>query len=96
MLASREAVLAEDVSRDRYLRGRESISELGATSLICAPVTFGIWIRPSRASTPPAGGLKLARTVSIRAEVHRPAPSLSGVIRRLPAPSWARLAVLLV
>jgi Nif-specific regulatory protein len=40
-LASREAVLAEDVARDRYLRNRESLSELGATSLICAPVLFG-------------------------------------------------------
>jgi Nif-specific regulatory protein len=41
VLASREAVLAEDVARDRYLRNRESLSELGATSLICAPVVFG-------------------------------------------------------
>lgn len=41
VLASREAILAEDVARDRYLRNRESLSELGATSLICAPVTFG-------------------------------------------------------
>ncbi|MCS7046428.1 MAG: sigma 54-interacting transcriptional regulator, partial [Gemmataceae bacterium] len=38
VLAGREAVLAEDVARDRYLRQRESISHLGATSLICAPV----------------------------------------------------------
>lgn len=41
VLASREAVLAEDVARDRYLRDRESLSHLGATSLICAPVIFG-------------------------------------------------------
>lgn len=41
VLNSREAVLADDVARDRYLRDRESISELGATSLICAPVMFG-------------------------------------------------------
>jgi Nif-specific regulatory protein len=41
VLASREAILAEDVARDRYLRNRESLSHLGATSLICAPVTFG-------------------------------------------------------
>jgi Nif-specific regulatory protein len=41
VLASREAILAEDVARDRYLRSRESLSHLGATSLICAPVTFG-------------------------------------------------------
>jgi DNA-binding NtrC family response regulator len=38
VLGGREAVLAEDVARDRHLRGRESLSELGATSLICAPV----------------------------------------------------------
>jgi Nif-specific regulatory protein len=41
VLASREAVLAEDVARDRYLRNRESLSALGATSLICAPILFG-------------------------------------------------------
>ncbi|HVS38391.1 MAG TPA: sigma 54-interacting transcriptional regulator [Gemmataceae bacterium] len=38
VLASREAILAEDVARDRHLRNRESLSEMGATSLICAPV----------------------------------------------------------
>ena len=41
VLSSREAILAEDVARDQYLKGRDSISDLGATSLICAPVTFG-------------------------------------------------------
>jgi transcriptional regulator with GAF, ATPase, and Fis domain len=41
VLASREAILAEDVARDRYLRNRESLSDLGATSLICAPIIFG-------------------------------------------------------
>src|SRR5262249_995678 len=41
VLASREAILAEDVARDRYLRNRESLTSLGATSLICAPVLFG-------------------------------------------------------
>jgi Nif-specific regulatory protein len=40
VLASREAILAEDVARDRYLRNRESLTNLGATSLICAPVIF--------------------------------------------------------
>jgi Nif-specific regulatory protein len=40
VLASREAILAEDVARDRYLRNRESLTHLGATSLICAPVIF--------------------------------------------------------
>ncbi len=40
VLASREAVLAESVARDRYLRNRESLSDLGVTSVICAPVIF--------------------------------------------------------
>ena len=40
VLASKEAILAEDVSRDRYLRQRESIKRLAVTSLICAPVIF--------------------------------------------------------
>jgi Nif-specific regulatory protein len=40
VMTTREAVLAEDVARDRYLRNRESLSELGATSLICAPIVF--------------------------------------------------------
>jgi Nif-specific regulatory protein len=40
VLRSREAVLAEDVARDRYLRNRESLTSIGATSLICAPVIF--------------------------------------------------------
>ncbi len=41
VLSTREAILAEDVSRDQHLAKRESISDLGATSLICAPITFG-------------------------------------------------------
>src|SRR5262249_55178591 len=40
VLASREAVLAEDVSADRHLKNRESLTDLKASSLICAPVTF--------------------------------------------------------
>ncbi len=36
--SSREAVLAEDVARSRYLNDRDSLKDLGATSLICAPV----------------------------------------------------------
>jgi Nif-specific regulatory protein len=40
VLASREAILAEDVARNRYLRNRESLAEMGATSLICAPILF--------------------------------------------------------
>lgn len=41
VMAGREAILAEDVARDRHLRSRESLTHLGATSLICAPVMFG-------------------------------------------------------
>jgi Nif-specific regulatory protein len=41
VLSSHEAILAEDVARDRYLRNRESLTNIGATSLICAPVAFG-------------------------------------------------------
>jgi transcriptional regulator with GAF, ATPase, and Fis domain len=36
--SSREAILAEDVSRDRYLKTRESLASIGASSLICAPI----------------------------------------------------------
>ena len=38
VMSSREAILAEDVSRNRYLSQRDSLTQLGATSLICAPV----------------------------------------------------------
>ncbi len=41
VIAGKEAILAEDVARDRYLRNRESLTSLGASSLICAPVMFG-------------------------------------------------------
>jgi Nif-specific regulatory protein len=41
VLSSREAILAEDVDRDRYLRNRESLTDINATSLICAPVIYG-------------------------------------------------------
>ena len=41
VIAGKEAILAEDVARDRYLRNRESLSHIGATSLICAPVMYG-------------------------------------------------------
>jgi transcriptional regulator with GAF, ATPase, and Fis domain len=41
VLATREAILAEDVARNLHLKQRESIRDLGTTSLICAPVTFG-------------------------------------------------------
>jgi Nif-specific regulatory protein len=40
VLATREAILAEDVARNQHLRQRESIRDMGTTSLICAPVTF--------------------------------------------------------
>jgi transcriptional regulator with GAF, ATPase, and Fis domain len=40
VLSSREAVLAEDVAGDRHLRNRESLADIGVTSLICAPVLF--------------------------------------------------------
>jgi transcriptional regulator with GAF, ATPase, and Fis domain len=40
VMSSREAVLAEDVSRNQDLRQRESLNELRATSVICAPVVF--------------------------------------------------------
>jgi Nif-specific regulatory protein len=38
VLGTREAILAEDVTRDQSLRNRDSLTEVGATSLICAPV----------------------------------------------------------
>jgi Nif-specific regulatory protein len=38
VLGNRQAVLAEDVSADRHLRDRDSLTDLRATSLICAPV----------------------------------------------------------
>jgi transcriptional regulator with GAF, ATPase, and Fis domain len=38
VLSGREAILAEDVARNRYLSQRDSLTQLGATSLICAPV----------------------------------------------------------
>jgi Nif-specific regulatory protein len=40
VLASREAILAEDVTHHPELRGRDSIHGLGVSSLICAPVLF--------------------------------------------------------
>ncbi len=40
VLNTKQAVLAEDISRDRHLSNRESLADIGATSLICAPVMF--------------------------------------------------------
>src|SRR5207248_2093578 len=41
VISSREAILADDVAGDDDLRKRDSLAELRATSLICAPVLFG-------------------------------------------------------
>jgi transcriptional regulator with GAF, ATPase, and Fis domain len=38
VMSGKEAILAEDVSRSKYLSQRDSLVHLGATSLICAPV----------------------------------------------------------
>ena len=38
VLATRQAVLAEDVARDKHLQNRESLTELQVTSLICSPI----------------------------------------------------------
>ncbi len=38
VLANRQAVLAEDVAANRRLKDRDSLTDLRATSLICAPV----------------------------------------------------------
>ncbi len=38
VMSGREAILAEDIARSRYLSQRDSLTQLGATSLICAPV----------------------------------------------------------
>jgi Nif-specific regulatory protein len=40
VMATHEAILAEDISRDEDLSKRESLAELKATSLICAPILF--------------------------------------------------------
>jgi Nif-specific regulatory protein len=40
VLAGREAILAENIAHDRYLRNRESLTELRVVSLICAPILF--------------------------------------------------------
>lgn len=40
VLDVKEAILAEDSARDRYLREGEAALKAGATSLICAPVLF--------------------------------------------------------
>jgi Nif-specific regulatory protein len=38
VLSGKQAILAEDIARDAHLRNRESLAELRATSLICAPI----------------------------------------------------------
>src|SRR5207244_1310126 len=40
VMQSKEAVLAENVADNRHLRIRDSLTDIGATSLICAPVIF--------------------------------------------------------
>jgi Nif-specific regulatory protein len=40
VLASKQAILAEDVSQDKHLRIRESLTDLQVSSLICAPILF--------------------------------------------------------
>lgn len=40
VLSSRQAILAEDVSRDRHLSARESLTDLQVSSLICTPIQF--------------------------------------------------------
>lgn len=37
---SKQAILAEDVSQDRHLRVRESLTDLQVASLICTPILF--------------------------------------------------------
>src|SRR5262249_57193301 len=41
VLSTREAIWAEDLSTEQQLRDRHSLTEFGATSLICAPVAMG-------------------------------------------------------
>jgi Nif-specific regulatory protein len=41
VLSSKQAVIAENVAADKDLKGRDSLTELRATSLICAPVLSG-------------------------------------------------------
>src|SRR5205823_10714547 len=47
--------------------GAPSIQNAGQYPAAAAPVTFGIWIRASTLSFPPAGGWKSDRPVSRRA-----------------------------
>ncbi len=41
VLSTRQAVIAENVAADKALKDRDSLNELRAASLICAPVTAG-------------------------------------------------------
>src|SRR5579864_1430240 len=40
VMASRQAILAEDINQDRHLKIRESLTDIQVTSLICAPIIF--------------------------------------------------------
>ena len=41
VIAGKQAILAEDVSRNAHLKNRESLTDLSVTSLICAPIIAG-------------------------------------------------------
>jgi len=41
VMSTRQAVMAENVADEKHLRNRESLTEMRATSLICAPVASG-------------------------------------------------------
>ncbi len=41
VLSTNAAVLAEDVAKNQSLNNRDSLAELQATSLVCAPMSFG-------------------------------------------------------
>ena len=40
ILRTKEAILAEDVAGDTHLKNRDSLADIGATSVICAPIKF--------------------------------------------------------
>ena len=40
ILRTKEAILAEDVAGDTHLKNRDSLTDIGATSVICAPIKF--------------------------------------------------------
>lgn len=70
-----------------------SIQNAGQYPAAAAPVTFGWAIRASTRIFPPAGAAMSVFCVSTRPDVQLPAPSRSGLMTRLPEPSWYTLAV---